>query len=62
MDASRPAALLFEHGYTHLARVADLIAREFPRDAEPIGKATVRPTKVRILQPSVSAAVLPGAC
>jgi hypothetical protein len=36
MDASRPAALLFDHGYTHLARVADLIAREFPRDAEPI--------------------------
>ncbi len=36
MDASRPVALLFEHGYTHLARIADLIAREFPRDAEPI--------------------------
>ncbi|MDB4877751.1 MAG: Major Facilitator Superfamily transporter [Gemmatimonadetes bacterium] len=36
MDASRPVAMLFDHGYTHLARVADLIAREFPRDAEPI--------------------------
>jgi MFS family permease len=36
MDAARPVALLFEHGYTHLARVADLIAREFPRDAEPL--------------------------
>jgi MFS family permease len=35
MDASAPAALLFEHGYTHLARIADLIAREFPRDSEP---------------------------
>jgi MFS family permease len=35
MDASPAAALLFEHGYTHLARIADLIAREFPRDAEP---------------------------
>ena len=34
MDASRPVALLFEYGYTHLARIADLIAREFPRDAE----------------------------
>ena len=36
MDASRPVALIFEYGYTHLARVADMIAREFPRDAEPI--------------------------
>jgi MFS family permease len=35
MDASPPAALLFEQGYTHLARIADLIAREFPRDSEP---------------------------
>jgi MFS family permease len=35
MDASPPAALLFEQGYTHLARIADLIAREYPRDAEP---------------------------
>jgi MFS family permease len=35
IDASPPAALLFEHGYTHLARIADLIAREFPRDSEP---------------------------
>jgi len=36
MDSSRPVSLVFEYGYTHLARVADLIAREFPRDAEPI--------------------------
>jgi MFS family permease len=36
MDASVPGRLLFEHGYMHLARLADLIAREFPRDAEPI--------------------------
>jgi MFS family permease len=36
MDASRPAMLLYDVGYTHLARLADLIAREFPRDAEPI--------------------------
>jgi len=36
MDSSRPVSLIFEYGYTHLARIADLIAREFPRDAEPI--------------------------
>jgi MFS family permease len=36
MDASVPGRLLFEHGYMHLARLADLVAREFPRDAEPI--------------------------
>jgi Na+/melibiose symporter-like transporter len=36
MDASQPVAPLFEHGYTHLARIADMIAREFPHDAEPI--------------------------
>jgi len=36
MDSSRPVSLLFEYGYTHLARIADLIAREFPRDAEQI--------------------------
>jgi len=36
MDSSRPVSLLFEYGYTHLARIADLIAREFPRDAERI--------------------------
>ncbi|HEX6598545.1 MAG TPA: MFS transporter [Gemmatimonadaceae bacterium] len=34
MDASEPAKLLFEYGYFHLARLADLIAREYPRDAE----------------------------
>lgn len=33
MDASWPLTLVFEHGYTHLARIADLVAREFPRDA-----------------------------
>jgi hypothetical protein len=36
MDASCPAKLIFEHAYTHLARLADIIARDFPRDAEPI--------------------------
>jgi MFS family permease len=36
MDASEPAKLVFEHTYMHLARLADLIAREFPRDAETI--------------------------
>jgi MFS family permease len=36
MDSSAPAKLLFETGYLHLARLADLIAREFPRDAESI--------------------------
>jgi MFS family permease len=36
MDASEPAKLVFEYGYLHLARLADLIAREYPRDAEPI--------------------------
>jgi hypothetical protein len=30
-DASEPAKLLFEHGYFHLARLADLIARAYPR-------------------------------
>ncbi|HSU97665.1 MAG TPA: MFS transporter [Gemmatimonadaceae bacterium] len=34
MDASQPVSLVLEYGYTHLARIADLIAREFPRDAE----------------------------
>ena len=34
MDTSRPISLVFEYGYTHLARVADMIALEFPRDAE----------------------------
>ena len=34
MDASCPVKLIFEHAYTHLARLADLVAREFPRDAE----------------------------
>jgi MFS family permease len=36
MDASCPVKLIFEHAYTHLARLADLVAREFPRDAEPV--------------------------
>jgi Na+/melibiose symporter-like transporter len=36
MDASLPVAPLFEYGYLHLARIADMIAREFPHDAEPI--------------------------
>jgi len=36
MDASEPAKLVFEYGYFHLARLADLIAREYPRDAETI--------------------------
>jgi MFS family permease len=36
MDASCPVKLIFEHAYMHLARLADLIAREFPRDAEPV--------------------------
>jgi MFS family permease len=36
MDASAPVKLIFEHTYMHLARLADLIAREFPRDAEVI--------------------------
>ena len=34
MDSSRPISLVFEYGYTHLARVADMVALEFPRDAE----------------------------
>jgi MFS family permease len=34
MDASSPVKLIFEHTYLHLARLADLLAREFPRDAE----------------------------
>jgi MFS family permease len=34
MDASCPVKLIFEYAYTHLARLADLVAREFPRDAE----------------------------
>jgi MFS family permease len=38
MDASCPAKLIFEHAYTHLARLADIIARDFPHDAEPIGE------------------------
>jgi hypothetical protein len=36
MDASRPVGLMFDYTYTHLARIADFIAREFPRDAEPL--------------------------
>jgi hypothetical protein len=36
MDASCPVKLIFEHAYTHLARLADLVAREFPRNAEPV--------------------------
>jgi hypothetical protein len=33
-DASCPVKLIFEYACTHLARLADLVAREFPRDAE----------------------------
>lgn len=34
MDASRPVSLVYEYAYTHLARIADMVALEFPRDAE----------------------------
>jgi len=36
IEGSGPVASVLQFGYTHLARVADVLARDYPHDAEPL--------------------------